>query len=168
MDFGREPAARAPERLAVLPPFCARSRNMGAHDGGIEHLNEMRRCAHRRQRVEEGFEHARLAQPVEAFPYRVPMAEPFRQRAPANVLHREEVHRFQEQPVVRSLASALRQADPEYLQRVCPIRFVHSRRHDLSSPTQSETYESQSIPWRNPQTATCAISSTRPKIVRRQ
>jgi hypothetical protein len=36
---------------------------MGAHHGGIEHLHQMRRLAHRRQGIEERFESSRSAQP---------------------------------------------------------------------------------------------------------
>jgi hypothetical protein len=39
---------------------------MRAHDGGVEHLKEMRRGAHGRKRVEECFENAALAQSIEA------------------------------------------------------------------------------------------------------
>lgn len=88
---------------------------MSAHNGGIEHLDQMGRCAHLGQRVEEGFEHTGLAQPVKAPPHRVPMAEAFRQCTPAHILHREKVHRFQKQSVVRGFAAAPWQAGPENL-----------------------------------------------------
>ena len=42
---------------------------MGAHDGGVEHLDQMRRRTHAGKRIEEGLEDARLAEPVEALPY---------------------------------------------------------------------------------------------------
>ena len=45
VNFGRKAATRAAERLIVLPPFCARRRDMGAHYGGIEHLHQMCRLA---------------------------------------------------------------------------------------------------------------------------
>ena len=41
---------------------------MGAHHGGIEHLHQMRRLAHRRQGIEERFESSRSAQPPEPLP----------------------------------------------------------------------------------------------------
>jgi hypothetical protein len=34
---------------------------MGPHDGGVEHLNQVRGPAHFRERVKEGLEHAGLA-----------------------------------------------------------------------------------------------------------
>ena len=72
---------------------------MRAHDGRVEHLNKMRRGAHRRECVEEGLEDASLAQPVEAFPHAVPRTEALRQRAPANVLDGEEMKRLEEAAV---------------------------------------------------------------------
>jgi len=83
---------------------------VSANDRGIEHLDEMGRRAHCRERIEESFEDTGLAQPIEPFPDRIPVPEALRQCTPAHILHREEVHRLQEQPVVRSLASAPRQA----------------------------------------------------------
>jgi hypothetical protein len=41
------------------------------------------------------------------------MAEALWQRTPAHILHREEVHGFQKQPVIRSLAASLWQASAE-------------------------------------------------------
>ena len=83
---------------------------MSAHDGGVEHLNEMRRGAHRRERVEEGLEDASLAQAIEALPHAVPMTEALRQRAPANVLDGEEMKRLEEAAIVLSLPPTARQA----------------------------------------------------------
>ena len=77
---------------------------MSAHDGGVEHLNEMGRRTHGCERVEEGLEDAGLAQAIEAFPHAVPRAEALRQSAPANVLDREEMKRLEE----AAIASALR------------------------------------------------------------
>ena len=82
---------------------------MRAHDGGVEHLKEMRRGAHGRERVEEGFENAALAQPIETSPHAVPGTEALRQGAPANVLDGEEMERLEETAVVRGLPSAPRQ-----------------------------------------------------------
>jgi hypothetical protein len=48
---------------------------MSAHDGRIDHLDEVRRRTHRCERVEAGFEDTRFAQSVEALPYAVPMTE---------------------------------------------------------------------------------------------
>ena len=54
---------------------------MRAHDGRVEHLDEMRRRTHGCQSVEERLEDAGLAQPVEAFPHAVPRTEALRQSA---------------------------------------------------------------------------------------
>ncbi len=76
----------------------------------VEHLNEMRCCAHERERVEESLEDAGLAQAIEAFPHAVPRTEALRQRAPANVLNGEEMQRLKEAAIVLGLPSAPRQA----------------------------------------------------------
>src|SRR4029453_14353006 len=69
VDLGREPAARAAQRLTILPPFGACGRDMRPHHGGVEHLNQVGRLAHRREGVEEGFKHASLAEPPKALPH---------------------------------------------------------------------------------------------------
>jgi hypothetical protein len=92
---------------------------MRAHDGGVEHLKEMRGGTHRRERVEEGLEDAGLAQPVEALPYAVPMTEALRQRAPANVLDGEEMKRLEEAAVILGLPSA-RGRQARNTPSVCP------------------------------------------------
>jgi len=102
---------------------------MSAYDGGVEHLKEMRRGAHRRKRVEEGLEDASLAQAIEALPYAVPMTEALRQRAPANVLDGEEMKRLEEAAVVLGLPSTPRQAGAEHRKRVLPIVIIHLCRH---------------------------------------
>ena len=73
---------------------------MSAHDRRVEHLKEMRRGTHGRERVEKGLEDASLAQAVEALPHAVPRTEALRQRAPANVLDGEEMKRLEEAAVV--------------------------------------------------------------------
>ena len=100
---------------------------MRAHDGGVEHLKEMRRGAHGRERVEEGLEDASLAQAIEAFPHAVPMAEAIRKSAPANVLDGEEMKRLEEAAIVFGLPSAPRQAGAEHRKRVRPIVLIHLR-----------------------------------------
>src|ERR1700756_105103 len=105
---------------------------MRAHDGRIEHLNEMRRRTHGCERVEEGLEHASLAQAIEALPHAVPMAEAFRQGAPANVLDGEEMQRLEEAAIVLS----------------------HLCRH-WPRPGGSESYESCPIPQGNPKNIIC-------------
>lgn len=60
---------RAPEFPA---PVGAGGRHVRANDGGIEHLDQMRRRTHGSERIKEGLEHAPLAQAVEPFPDAVP------------------------------------------------------------------------------------------------
>jgi hypothetical protein len=120
---------------------------MSAHDGGVEHLNEMGRRTHRGERVEEGLEDASLAQAVEAFPHAVPMTEALRQSAPANVLDGEEMKRLEEAAIVLGLPAG---------KRGTPQACAPNRPHPSSStlapvetgmihrtPTESEAAESQ-------------------------
>ena len=102
---------------------------MSAHDGGVEHLKEMRRGAHGRERVEERLEDASLAQAIEALPHAVPMTEALWQRAPANVLDGEEMKRLEEAAIVLGLPSTPRQAGAEHRKRVPPIVLIHLCRH---------------------------------------
>ena len=83
---------------------------MSAHDGRVEHLDEMRGGAHRGERVEERLEDAGLAQAIEAFPHAVPMTEALRQSAPANVLDGEEMKRLEEAAIVLGFPTTTRQA----------------------------------------------------------
>ena len=66
----------------------------------------MRRGTHGRERVEEGFENAALAQPIETSPHAVPGTEALRQSAPANVLDGEEMKRLEEAAVVLGFPAA--------------------------------------------------------------
>jgi len=102
---------------------------MSAHDGRVEHLNEIGRRTHGRQRVKERLEDAGLAQAIEAFPHAVPMAEALRQSAPAHVLDGEEMKRLEEAAIVLGLPSTPRQAGAEHRNRVRPIVLIHFRRH---------------------------------------
>jgi hypothetical protein len=102
---------------------------MSAHDGGVEHLKEMRRGTHGRKRVEEGLEDASLAQAIEALPHAVPRTEALRQRAPANVLDGEEMKRLQEAAIVLGFPSTPGQAGAEHRKRVRPIVLIHLCRH---------------------------------------
>jgi hypothetical protein len=83
---------------------------MCAHDGRIEHLDEMRGRTHGGERIKEGFENAGLAQPVEALPNAVPRTKALRQSPPANVLDREEMKGFEEAPIILGLPRAPRSA----------------------------------------------------------
>src|SRR5215210_8224314 len=67
-SLGREAPAGAAQSLAILPPFGACRRDVGAHHRGVEHLNQVRGAAGCSEGVEEGLEHARLAQAPEALP----------------------------------------------------------------------------------------------------
>ena len=94
---------------------------MRAHDGGIEHLNEMRGRTHRGGRIEEGLEHTCLAQAVEPFPDAVPLAEPVRQGAPSHVFDGEEMKRFKEPAIILALSSASGKAGPKHRERMRPM-----------------------------------------------
>ena len=72
---------------------------MRPHDGGVEHLNQMRGAAGCGEGVEEGLKHARLAQAPEAFPDGIPVPECLGQRAPGDVVDGEVVQRFKEETV---------------------------------------------------------------------
>ena len=123
---------------------------MSAHDGGVEHLNEMRGRTHRHERVEEGFENAGLAQAIEALPHAVPRTEALRQGAPANVLEGEEMERLEEAPVILGLPSPSREAGAKHRKRVRPIVLIHLCRHGPRPLIRSESYESCLIQLRNP------------------
>src|SRR5215207_8157295 len=71
VDRGRETAARAAQRLTILPPFGSCGRDVGPNNRGVEHLNQVRGVTGCSKRVEEGFEHARPAQAPEALPDRI-------------------------------------------------------------------------------------------------
>jgi hypothetical protein len=91
---------------------------MRAHNGQIEHLNEMGGGAHRRERIEEGLEDAGLCSNGRSASLCCPGTETLRQSAPAHILDGEEMKRLEETPVVLSLPSALRQAGAEHRKRV--------------------------------------------------
>jgi hypothetical protein len=78
---------------------------MRPNNRGVEHLNQVRGAAGCSKRVEEGFEHARLAQAPEALPDRIPVSERLGQSAPGNVVDRKVVQRFEEDPVIAALSA---------------------------------------------------------------
>src|SRR4051812_16349570 len=82
---------------------------MSPNGGGVEHLHEMGGLAVRGERLEQGLEDTRLAQPPKAFPDAVPVAELGRERPPRDVVDREIVQRLEELAVVagKSLPPAL-------------------------------------------------------------
>ena len=104
-----------------LAPSCPDRRHMRAHDGGIEHLNEMRRSTHGCKRVEERLEDAGLAQAIEAF--HTLFQGPKRSgRARQERLDGEEMQRLEEAAIVLGLASAPRQASAKH-RSVCAQSF---------------------------------------------
>jgi hypothetical protein len=136
--------------LAPLAPFCSGGRHMRAHDGRVEPLDQMHGRTHRGERVEEGFENASLAQPVEALPYAVPRTETFRQSPAPDVFDGEEMKPFEEAPVVFGFPASPGKAPAKCRQRVRPIFLIHPCRHAPRSPNQPETYGSRPIQLRNP------------------
>src|SRR5205823_4981215 len=114
-------------------PFCAGCRNMGAHHGGVEHLHQMRRATHGRQRIEKGFERPGPAQSPEPFPDAVPMPEPFRKSPPRDVVNHEIMQGFEKLPVVAALVAAMRPRCLEQLQKNRPVLFRHGGEHGRSS-----------------------------------
>lgn len=86
---------------------------MHPNDCGVEHLDQLSRMAQARERFEERLEDLRLAQPVKALPNGMPRAEPFRQGPPSDVLDGEEMHRSEEPPIIRRLATAPWKARPK-------------------------------------------------------
>src|SRR6516165_7381903 len=139
---------------------------MRAHDGRIEHLNEMRRGAHRRERIEKRLEDAGLAQPVEPLPHAVPMAEALRQSAPSNVLDGEKMQRLEEAAIVLGFPTTTRLAGAKHRQRVRPILLIHLRRHWPRPLIRAESYESCLIPKRNRKTSSDQNSSTQTRLRR--
>src|SRR5690606_22593967 len=111
--------------------------------------------------IEEGLEHACLAQPVEALPHAVPLAEPLRQRPPGDVVAGKVVQCFEKKPIVATLVAAPRQGSSKHLQCHRPIRFRHHRGH-RRPPNQSAAHESDKVTLGNPQTDTCGNPSTPP------
>src|SRR3712207_6167734 len=88
-SWSRSPRASGPA-LDRVAPFGTCGRDVGAHHGGVEHLNQVRRAAQTCERIEERLEHARPAQAPEALPDRVPVPELCRERPPGDVVERED------------------------------------------------------------------------------
>jgi len=102
---------------------------MGSHHGGVEHLDKVRRLAHRRQRIEEGFECSGSAQSPEPFPHAVPIPELRRKRTPRDVVSHEIVQSFEKLSVVLSFVAALRARRLKHLQNDCPVGICHLGQH---------------------------------------
>src|ERR1700746_2670133 len=114
---------------------------MGAHHGGIEHLHQMRRLAHRRQGIEESFESSRSAQAPEPLPHAVPVSEFLRKSPPSDIMNHKIVQGFEKLSVVPALVAAPRPRCREHPQYKRPILFRHGREHGRSSkkPTAHES-----------------------------
>src|SRR5271155_420442 len=132
---------------------------MGTHHGGIEHLHQMRRLAHRRQGIEERFESSRSAQPPEPLPYAVPVPEFLRKSPPSNIMNHKIVQGFEKLSVVAALVAAPRPRCREHPQYNRPILFRHGREHGRSSKNRlpmsqrkSDLGIPQSYTWLNPST----------------
>src|SRR4051812_2232770 len=161
VDLGREPAARAAQRVTLLPPFGACGRDVSPHDGGVEHLNQVGRLAHRREGVEEGLEHPGLAQAPEALPHGIPVPARGRQGAPCDVVNAEIMHRFEEETVVPALGAPPRAAGPEDLQHRRPILLCHPRQHGRLLPNRpAKCHRSTNVGIHSPHTQ--PNPSTRP------
>jgi len=102
---------------------------MSPNGGGVEHLHEMGGLAVRGERLEQGLEDTRLAQPPEPFPDAVPIAELGRESPPSDVVDREIVQRLEELAVVAALVAPPRAAGPKQLQNRRPIALRHPRQH---------------------------------------
>jgi len=138
----RHANGRAPDRLA---PLCPRGRDVGACHRGVEHLHQVRALAQRCERIEKGLKDAASAQPPEAFPDRIPMAELHRKGAPSDVVDRKIMQRLQKLPVVPSFVATARAHRPENLQNNRPVILGHRRQHGRPSeiPTAHESLKNR-------------------------
>src|ERR1700712_1117413 len=100
VDFAAKTAARAPKGLILLSPLGAGGGDVRANDRAVEHLHQMRCLAGLGQQLEKCLHHAGAAEPPEPFPNAVPQPERGRQRAPSQIMNREEMQRFQKLAVV--------------------------------------------------------------------
>src|SRR5271165_4219344 len=130
-------------------PLCRRRRHVRAHDGRVEHLDEVRGFAETGEGFEEKFEHAGLAQSPEPFPNAVPVCELDRQRAPRDIVNREIQYCLKEKTIVLRLVPAPRQRRLEDAQHVCPIMLGELREH-RRFPRMPTAHESQFSGFGNP------------------
>ena len=119
-------SGRAPD---VAAPFCSRCRDMRTHDGAIEELDQMRRCALLGKQLEKHLENTRAAEPPETLPDTVPFAEFGRQRAPGDVVHGKVEDRLQELAIVAPMLAATGLRRVEHSQREVPVLFRHPCQH---------------------------------------
>jgi hypothetical protein len=118
---------------------------MGAHHRGVEHLNQVRGAAGCSEGVEEGFEHARLAQAPEALPDRVPVPKCGGQGPPGDVMDRKVVQRFEERAVIPALVAPPRAHRSEHLNHDLPILIRHPRQHGRPPQTGQPEIKNQAI-----------------------
>ncbi len=130
---------------------------MGAHDGAVEHLDQMRRFAGFSQRLEKCLEHAASAQARKPLPNAVPLAELRRQSPPRHVVDREIMQRLQEFAVVPSFVPPPRPARAEQLDSEVPFVLCHPRQHRRLPKTKPTAYESPIPCFRNPPNQFVAI-----------
>jgi hypothetical protein len=102
---------------------------MRPHDGGVEHLNQVRGAAGCSKRVEEGLKHAGSAEAPEALPDGIPVPELGRERPPVDVVQREVVERFEEPTVVPAFVASARAHGPKHLNHHLPVLVRHPRQH---------------------------------------
>src|SRR3954451_14260550 len=103
---------------------------MGAHDCGIDHLNEVRGAARLGEERQHCLEHAPLAQPPKSLPYAVPIAKLARQGPPGDVVNREIMQRFQEFTVISAAPATARACRPECFDDNHPLGIGHLCQHD--------------------------------------
>ena len=129
------------QALGHIAPFCSCCRNMRAHHGAIEHLNQIGRRAQAGKVLEENLKNTRLAQSGKALPDTVPMSIALRQTAPCDIVDGEMVQGLQKQSVISTLVAPPRKRDAENLKCDRPVRFCHLRQH-RRSPLKPATHES--------------------------
>src|SRR3954466_10701594 len=139
---------------------------MRPHDGGVEHLNQVRGAAGCSERIEKGLEHARLAEAPEALPHRIPVSECLGQSASGDVVDGEVVQRLEEETVVAPLGAPPRAAGAEQLQHRRPILLCHPRQHGrLLSNRPARCHRSTNVGIHSPHTRPNPSTPPKPKAM---
>ena len=107
---------------------------MGAHDCGIDHLNQVCGAAHLGQERQHRLENTPLAQPPEPLPDAVPLTELSRQSAPSDIVNREIMQRFQEFAIVPTAPATARACRPERFDNDLPLGIGHLSQQDRLLP----------------------------------
>ena len=94
VDFCREAAARAAERLVLLPPFAPAAETWARAVVLSKELYQVSRLAAFRQHLEECLEYPGATEPPKPLPYAVPFAIFPRECAPRYAVHSEVVNGF--------------------------------------------------------------------------